>query len=209
MTESVLDAKIRRHNAAAGAKAGGYFVGASAAWFVSWWVIWGIAFLFVGAWWHFPSGITRTCAWVAWGGCALLAAEGVRYGKKLFDLESYSRSLAFATASGDPRTALLLTGTRNPLGVAYVISQGLFIAPRLTVGVVRALRSRVSLDAETRAEAEAARALIASRRGWTSAPELSAVAAGVYPLQKLGLVEARVDDSGAVRFRIEIESTVV
>jgi hypothetical protein len=165
MTEPVLDARIRRHNTVAWGKAAGYLAGAAIAWFVSWWVMWGMAFVFMGLWGMALSWISQTSAWAAWYGCALLAVEGVRYGKKLFDLDSYSRSPAFRASSADPRVSLMLTGRLNPLGVPYFISQCLFVAPRFTVGMVRALRSIVSLNAETRAKAEAALALLAGNNG--------------------------------------------
>ncbi len=205
MEEADLARIVTRHNALAAAKALAWLVVAAAAWFASWWAIWLLFFVPTTLWGLWPS--LETCSYVAWGGLALLAVEGVFYGRKLFDLEGYNRSLYFRIYSGGEEKIPIRTGrySGNPLGMAYLVSQMLFIAPRATVNVARSLRSLVFMDADARRQAEAALKILSPSKGWVSSKELTWVGLGLYPLHKLRLIETRVTDAGDILIRLDRE----
>jgi hypothetical protein len=190
------------HNALAAAKAAGWLFVAAVAWFVSWWLIWLIVILVLGPWGLCPS--LQNLKWVAWGGLGLLATEGFFYGRKLFDLEEYNRSLYFRIYSGGQETVAPVEARHfgNPLAAAWIISQFFFFAPRATVNIWRSLRGRISLDEETLRRAEDAVAELRGHKGWLSASELTDHPGALYALDRLKVIWSRAEN-GRVLVRLD------
>src|SRR5687768_17434568 len=73
---------------------------------------------------------------------AVLAIEGWRHRRPLFDLGYYARS-DFNLADADKTTRALSRHYGNPLGIPYIISQVLLCAPRTTIMALVFHRARL------------------------------------------------------------------
>ena len=177
---------------------------AAVTWWISYWVIYWLFTLpavMLGSMWNWsPSAAARHGAAVV--GCAVLVVEGVRFGKRLFDIESYSRSLyneAWQVGKrGLPFVSLQLG---NPAGAAWIISQFLLVAPRSTVRSVTSFRSIVRLDADAVARAEQAVARLRGRKGWVFATDFGADPEAFAALDRLKVIRSKVEN-GCVMIRL-------
>ncbi len=189
------------HNGLAWAKAGGYFLLAAVTWFLSWWAMWLIIAVLSFLWGGFAS--LKACSWIAWGGTALLSIEGVRYHRRLFDLDAYSRSMyCRAFSFEDPPRARAWRRGGDPLVMSYLISQFLLSAPRATVNVLRSLRSRVPMDEETLARAAAVTEKLRAKKGWMQVAELGDEGEALLALDRLKIIWTEAKD-GVVQVRLD------
>ncbi len=121
-----------------------------------------------------------------------LAIEGWRYKEKLFDPAVYAHS-------GYSQNVLLDNPTGHavswyfgqPLGMAFLISQALFCAPRSAVHAVRAFRSILRANRETTAEAARITQELKQSAVWTSALAYKDEAAAMLLLRRLDLLRFR------------------
>ena len=112
----------------------------------------------------------RISSYVALAFMVVLAIDGVRYRKPLFDLQEYTRSGYYNNFITQTETGRAMSWHYgNPLGIAYLISQALFLAPRSTVHAVKAFRSLVPTDETTVAEAAQVLRELKTQREWVPA----------------------------------------
>ncbi|MCE9544750.1 MAG: hypothetical protein K8T25_04420 [Planctomycetia bacterium] len=88
--------------------------------------------------------------YVAIGATILLAIDGFRYRGELFNLLEYARSGYREHWLLESRSIRTLNAyNHNPLGMAYMISQALFCAPRSTVQIIRSFGLRLPTQTDT------------------------------------------------------------
>ena len=188
----------RKHNLIQFAKGTGLGVASVALWYVSFWVF---KFVFLVPMWMFglkPSWKTGTI--VAVGCMLVLAIEGVRYGKQVFDAQAYAESLYGAGLTGTLQEGILGRMVGRPLGVAYVISQILLSAPRTAVLSIKAFRSVVFMNEEERALAEAAIGDLAHKNRWVPLDTCGEYAPVLLKLKAMEVVWDRFEnDVGEIR----------
>ena len=198
MTLDDLQASQRQHNVAEALKGTGYLIAGVLLWIVSYWVVVALFWLPCVLWGDVPSWtVTRA---VAWGGMLLLAVEGVRHGKRLFDLSAYAESVYAQGITGTQTERALGRVTGSPLGTAYVLSQILFAAPRATVGAIKSFTSLVRFSQEELDTALSLARELAERNAWVPLEPYMKDGPVLVKLFKLGLVWHDVKD-GSVQIR--------
>ncbi len=134
---------------------------------------------------------------------ALLAIEGVRYKKRLFDLIDYHESIYYQDA--DPlakdSASALNAYYGNPSGMAYLVSQALFSAPRTTVFAIKCFRSIIRGSADSAAAAAQIYNDLNSRRVWVSAGKFENCGGALCLLDKLSLIWTQIE-AGECQIRI-------
>ena len=139
--------------------------------------------------------------YVAWVMMVVLAVEGVRYGKPLFDLADYARSGYRDNLLMESDSIRALNRyAKNPLGMAYIISQALFCAPHCTVEALKAFRSLLRIDQETAAEAAAILRELKRSRKWTPVSAYAKKGAALMLLRRLDLIWMRAE-AGEIEVR--------
>ncbi len=162
-------------------------------WFISFWIFRGLFFIslyWLGKmFWPRLDAASASC-YIAVFCMIVLAVEGLRYSRQLFDLREFSQSSfgsssLSTTSSGRIVNAVILG---NPLGKAYVISQFLYMAPETTLQAVKALRSRLPCDAETIRQATDIFNQLHHDRQWVARDFYLDRAAAVLLLERLRLI---------------------
>ncbi len=194
MTETELRRLVRNYNRQQILVGCCAAVGAVALWLIAFWV-WRF---FAGLWlgilgfdhvksWSFEIAIVLT---------ALLAIEGVRYHKRLFNLVEYHESAYYQGGLLETDTGHALNAYYgNPAGAAYLISQGLFSAPRSTVFAIQFFRSIIRASDDTIAAATEVYNALKLQRGWVSVGVFPSHGRALALLDKLKLIwtEVRAD----------------
>jgi hypothetical protein len=139
MNAASLERLIWRHNAACLAVGIALAVGGLVFWWFSFWIF---RWLFLTL--TFLLGyrdLWNASFYVAAGATLLLLVEGVRYRRDVVGLKDYRNSIY-----GENPLTHTTTGSAinvyegNPLGIAYLVSQTLFCAPRTTIQAIEWLR---------------------------------------------------------------------
>jgi len=183
----------RRHNAIRGAGAVGFFALAVVLWLVSYWIVKMMIVVPCILWGHFPPAKVTTG--IALAVLVLLAVEGALYGRKLFDIAAASRSFYFRSLTGTATENALSFVLHRPLGMAWLISQVLFSAPRSTAHAVKSIASLAFFREGQLAEAEQVFLDLAHKRAWVPLSEHEANRAVLAKLHKLGAVSHRLSSS--------------
>jgi len=204
--EAALSRRRNTHNLLTGLRGLAWLVVAAVSWVISWHALWwlfAVPTYMLGQLWRW-SPSARMCDIAAWVGIVLLAVEGIRYSKRLFDIEEYARSAyykAFTIGSAEPMpTGNALVG--NPLGVPYLISQALFIAPRSSVKSLFAFKSIILMNDSV---VEAAHHVIndlARNNRWTTVQRYREHAHALAPLEKLNILQHHLT-AGVVEVRLD------
>lgn len=103
--------------------------------------------------------------WIGLGGCLLLVIEGIRVGKPAMEMADIGHWRSTNTYGG--------IEVSHVMGHAYIISQILFCAPRLTVYGIQALKSRISLADGDCDQAERLMRFLATTNIWHDISELA------------------------------------
>jgi hypothetical protein len=139
MTTSSLERLIWRHNAACLAAGIALAVGGLVFWWLSFWIFRWLFLILTYLLGY--RGLWNMSFYVAAGGTLLLLIEGVRYRRDMVGLKDYQTSMYFDNFLTYRTMGPDLNFYRtNPLGIAYIISQTLFCAPRTTVQAIEWLR---------------------------------------------------------------------
>ena len=187
----------RRHNTVMFLKGIGWLLVAAVTWYLSYWVMWWIvAVLCVqfGSLWNWtPSAeLLRNAAWI---GIAILAFEGLRFGKELLDREGYAKSAYYDVhqVMGSPRPTFV-----NPVGqvvgLMYLISEFLLAAPRATMRAFFAFNAQSFLRRDVIPHAEAIVDDLDRRGVWTPPVFYADHKQALYPLHKLGVIWEQVKE---------------
>jgi hypothetical protein len=139
MTTAALERLIRRHNAACLAAGIALGIGGLVFWWLSFWIFrWLFLVLTYLLGYH---SLWNASFYVAAGATLLLLVEGVRYRRDVVDLKDYQTSIYFDNVlKGRSLGWDMNFHDANPLGIAYIISQTIFCAPRTTVQAIEWLR---------------------------------------------------------------------
>jgi hypothetical protein len=204
MTEINLKEYESRHNMKAAGLGVMWLAAAAALWYISYCIIWWLVALNcrgLGKIWGWtPSEhFTRNAAWI---GIAILAFEGIRYGKRLFDRDSYAKSWYYEvwTAVNPSGSMLRFQGYAfgwiggNPLSATYVLSEVMLSAPRSTIKAILAFRSMVHMNEEVRRHGQAILADLAARNDWMPPEMYREHAQALWPLSRLKAIYERVKD---------------
>jgi hypothetical protein len=137
----------------------------------------------------------------------LLAWEGLRHARRLFDLDDYRHSFySFNPAGSDEQqhaanlmSSVVMTPSAiiaEELRISYLISQVLFSAPRLSAKAWASARNHVRLSASDLVQAQEFLDLLGKDGGpWVHVAD-HREAMGIMPaLEQLGLTESRVEGS--------------
>ena len=198
MDRTDLQKRVGLHNASQIAIGLALVPGSIALWIASFWTA---RILFAVSAFALGFSVWRISFYVALAFLVLLAVEGVRYGKPLFDLREYTKSAYydnFIMQSESGRALNWLAG--SPMGIAYLVSQALFCAPRTAVHAVRAFRSLVPRDEATVAEAAKVLTELEGRREWVPASRYSHHGAALMLLDRLRLIWVKIE-SGETQIR--------
>ena len=196
----------RRHNVLSILKGIGWLTVAVVTWYVSYWVIWCLVavlcYQFGSIWnWTPSAGLLRSAAWI---GIALLAFEGIRFGKKLLERETYAKTAYYdvqQVLGGSPVGIMLGRRGMNPMAYIYLISEFLLFAPRATMRAFFAFITYVSLRDDVIEHAEAIIRDLQRSREWTSPLVYAEHKQALYPLHKLGIIWEDVKD-GELRIKL-------
>jgi len=127
--------------------------------------------------------------YVAWLCMIPLAVEGFRHGRPLFDLGEYARSGFYDNFLRQSRSGRVINAYYgNPAGVAFLVSQMLFAAPRTIVVAIKALRSRLPTSADVARHAARILRELRTSRKWTPADEYKQFGAPLMVLDRLHLI---------------------
>ncbi len=198
MNQADLQKRVKLYNSGQIWKGAVLAVGSLALWIVSFWTV---RIMVSIPLYSFGFPFWRTSFYVALAFLVLLAVEGVRYAKPLFDLHDYTKSAYydnFIMQSQSGRAMSIYHG--NPLGIAYLVSQALFCAPRTAVHSVRAFRSFAPSGEATVAEAAQILTELKERREWVLASCYSNRGAALMLLDRLRLIWVELE-SGETRIR--------
>jgi hypothetical protein len=180
-----------------------FVLGAIALWPLSFWVFRGLFYIPLAVFGWGDAGAISL--YLTWGAMALLAVEGCRNRRPLFDLKDYSQSVYYqnpVTGSASGRAASIgMFGVSNPMAFAYLVSQFLFCAPRASVSAFQAIRAVIRAAPEACGQAARAYATLAEERRWISASEFQHCMAGVMLLDRLELIWTEVKE-GEMLLRI-------
>jgi hypothetical protein len=196
MTTQKLQTKLRRHNLL---QIGlGVMLGAVAPllWLGSFWLA---RFLF--AWPASTIGLQNawhTGLYVAWGFVAILAFEGLRCSRPLFNPIEFSQS-DFNILP--PASGLFLRGNPDPFVYAWFLTQVWFLAPRTTVLAIHSFRDVIGCSPETIDTATAIFNTLKAERRWHLASDFDDGEPAIRLLGRLDLIWLRGGPSGMeVRF---------
>ncbi len=138
---------------------------------------------------------------------AILAIDGIRHGKQVFDLTGFARSFFYHGLTGSESernlrlSAAWFWGVPDVLGMSYVVSQVLLAAPRSLVHAGRAFASLVPAgEHELRSTAEVL-ARLAQERTWAPLDRYRADGEQLHYLSRVGLLWSRVEH-GTAEIRI-------
>jgi hypothetical protein len=155
--------EIKKHNAVFLLKGVLSVLASLLCWYISYLII---KWLFLVILFNFGVESPGTIAtWIGLGGCLLLVIEGIRVGKPAMEMADIRRWRSTDTYGG-----MQISRT---MGYAYVVSQILFCAPRLTVYGIQALKSRISLTDRERQQAEQLMTFLAETNTWHDISELA------------------------------------
>jgi hypothetical protein len=133
---------------------------------------------------------------------ALLAVEGFRYHRRVFDLIAYHESAYYRGALLETDTGHALNAYYgNPAGMAYLVSQTLFSAPRSTVLAIKSFRALERVSPALAEDAAVIYNALYAQRGWMPASELPHRGRPLALLDKLKLIWTEIDANGC-RVRI-------
>ena len=162
-------------------------------WFISFWIF--RALFYIPLYWFgkmfWPRWDAASASWYIAVFClAVLALEGLRHTRQLFDLHEFSQSSfgsssLTTTSSGRIVNAYILG---NPVGRAYFISQFLYMAPEATLQAVKSLRSRLPEDKETIHQAIELFNQLHHDRQWVARDSYPDRAGAVLLLEQMGLI---------------------
>jgi hypothetical protein len=193
MTESQLERLVRLHNWQQFALGVGLSVAAIVLWIVSFLIWRGLALV----WLHALSvGNPREKSLlIAIGLTIVLAIDGFRYRKKLFDLIEFHDSIYYTSSLRESGSLFAMNVHRgDPMALAYLVSQVLFCAPRTTVLALNHFRSILRPTSETVANATQVYAELKSRRAWMAVREFENRGAELCILDKLDLIWTEFED---------------
>jgi hypothetical protein len=141
--------------------------------------------------------------YVAWGFMALLAFEGFKHSRPLFDLKDYTDSDFYNNVMVKTDTGSALeTYYGNPLGIAYLVSQFLYCAPRTTVESIKAFRSIIRTNKQTVEEGQRVFQQLALKDDWIEVAEVEKYGAALCLLDRLELIRVRFEnDVGQIRLK--------
>lgn len=191
----VLETRIKNHNRFQLLLALLFVILGTALWFVSYWISKFLLFMPL-SWFE----ATRHIELATWGFMALLAFEGFRYSRELFDLEAMAKAhfngdfSSTREADNLRAAAWLHYGVPDPFRVGKVVSDLLLAAPRLTLKAWACLRSLVKLGP---IEAERAETLfydLARERGWVDMTPYLDHGEELRTLHKMKLLWSRIQD---------------
>jgi len=187
MCPSELQHLIVRHNMARTAVGVTLGVGGLVFWWLSFWV-WRVLFLMLAILWgYFDSW--DTSFYVAAGGTLLLAIEGVRYRREMVGLEDYRTSIYCDNPLTDTSTgAAMNIYLGDPMGIAYLVSQILFCAPRTTVQAIKNLRGLVRAKPATIEAAATIHNRLSEERRWMPIAMFPNSGAALCLLDQLSLI---------------------
>ena len=196
MTAQKLQTKLRRRNLLQIGLGATLAAIAPALWVGSFWLArylfyWPASSLGFQNTWH-------TSLFVAWGFIAILAFEGLRCSRQLFNPLEFSQSdfNFFPSAS-----SLRLRAYPDPLVYAWYLSQAWFLAPRATVLAIRALRDVIGSSPELIDKTTAIFNTLKSDRRWHLASDFDDGESAIRLLSRLELVWLRGGPSGLeIRF---------
>lgn len=191
MTETEVHRRVARRNALHWTFGLLLIPTAAGLWYASFWVLWWLTAIAVYPW---VERVGNIPSYVAWVGTFLLAVEGLRRTRPLFDLEDFRRSFFGDNPLTDtPAGAALHWYAGSPLGVSYFLAQALFLAPQATIHVVLLLRNRLRCEPHTIAEAAAIHRRLETARKWHQVSDFPGQAAALCLLDRLGLIRTRTE----------------
>jgi hypothetical protein len=156
-------------------------------WWLSFWV-WRVLFLVLaGLLGYFD--LWDTSFYVAAGGTLLLAIEGVRYRREVVGLQDYHTSIYYDNPLTDTTTGSamnVLLG--SPMGIAYLVSQMLFCAPRTTVQAIQNLRGLIRVEPATIEAAASIHESLREDRRWVPIATFPNSGAALCLLDRLNLI---------------------
>lgn len=186
MTESELQRRVRSHNTIQ-VVTGVFLIPTSILlWIGSYWLI---RVLVAFALFNFGLDAWAISDYVAIGFMFILAIEGVRYSKPLFNLKVYTESAYHDNVFSQSETGHALNlYYGNPLGCAYLVSQSLFCAPRTAVEAFKTFRSRIQTNPDTVTHAAQILRELKPLRKWVPASDYPQSGAALMLLEKLRLI---------------------
>lgn len=202
MDPATLRQMIRRHNRTCLLKAALFVIGAVLLWPMCYWF-----FKYVTMAITYPWGVVWSDATYSSIGAAciaLLAVEGVHYGRKVFDLESYRESTYYDFVGHGRGEFAITYMTGDMASTAYIWSNLLFCAPRCTVLAWQNLRARTQAADETIESAVELVKELRLRDDWIPAGEFSASPASLHVLDRLNVLWLRVE-AGVPEIRLRPE----
>ena len=153
---SLLKKEITLHNGTARAKGLAFIAIAPVCWYISYWLVWFLAFWPLQ---NFGVGSSRSIAHIiAWIGMGLLVIEFIRYGGPSLRIEDVGAWRATGTYGGYEMA--------KSVGQIYMIAQILFCAPRSVIHAVKAFRSVVKSDDMLIEKADAVIQVIIDNNQW-------------------------------------------
>ena len=196
MTPEAFRSHIRTHNAVQVFVGLLSLAGAPLLWWFSFWVI--RIMFWLATSWFLGEKTAQVTFWIAVVGVVILAVEGLRQGWEMFTLED---------VAARPRIPLLMPiGAKyagDLQGWSYLLTQMLFVAPRVTLAGLQALRDLLRPGRFTIELAVQIHNDLAARRAWVGLEEYPGGVAAAGLLKRLGLIWLEEDEqSGAVRLRI-------
>jgi len=204
MREIDLKQYESRHNTKAAGLGVMWLAAAAVMWYISYCIMWWLVAIpcrqFGSMWnWTPTERFVNVAAWI---GIAILTLEGLRYGKRLFERDSYAKSWYYEayTAVNPSGSMSRFQGYAfgwvrgNPLSVAWVISEVMLSAPRSTIRAILAFRSLVHMNEEVRTHARAVLLDLARRNDWMPPLMYKEHAQALWPLSKLKTIYERVKD---------------
>jgi hypothetical protein len=187
MCPSELQHLMVRHNMAKTAVAVTLGIGGLVFWWLSFW-LWRMLFLllaFLLGYFNFWD----TSFYVAAGATLLLAIEGVRFRREMVGLKDFHKSIYYDNLlSGTPTGTAMNFYAGNPLGIAFIVSQVLFCAPRTTVQAIENLRGLVRAKPATIEAAAAIHNRLSEDRRWMPIATFPNSGAALCLLDRLSLI---------------------
>ena len=182
----------RRHILLAVARGVGYLVLSTAFWVLSYWIVKWLFVIGANLWgsiwnWSPSAEVTRYVTW------SVMALLGFRFGKSRFDLLRYADSFYLQGITGTSQEFALRTLAGRPLGVAYIISQVLFCAPRFTTRALLAFLSITHFPRDLAPTANAVVADLSRKKFWTPAYEYAQYGEVLRRLHRMGVIRLRVE----------------
>lgn len=125
-----------------------------------------------------------------------LAIEGVRYGKPLFEVTTYTNSMFYDNFVMNSESGRALNWYyHSPSGAAFLLAQFFFCAPRSAVHAVTALRSRLPTQGAVIEKAARILQYLKQERKWVRVGEFPDSIDALYLLRMLHLIWIDETDS--------------